>query len=317
MGLSHRALPVSGRGHGRVVLRLRGHPVAHRRVRPERLHAIDVYQQRTGRLRGRESCQRVHGPRRPDRPAPLLHGLRAGCGGGQLRRSAGRADLGLGGAAALPHRRLHGGRLPGGHEARGHLGARRHGAAGGHAGRRADSRLGLAAPVQCHGRPRLALHARRRFGLGPGGRGRHQPGRNRTQRPNRVPLPTRRRAPGLAHQDRPPGQFRLFGTHVGTLRDVGLDRRLPARELRTNPRPRSGADRGQAGHLRDGRHRRVGMSGRRGLRRPSRAVARPRSGSCTAARPGCLRSSAWSGAFRSWPTRHSSRPPSPNCPSPA
>ncbi len=171
----------------------------------------------------------------PDRVDPRrLFAASAAVARARQRRLAGRrSGVDRRAAAARDHRHRHGRRLSGRHEARDDLGARRHGADGRHPRRRADARLGVAASVQRLRRRRLALRpscCRRRArwpprsaialaGLGP----------------NRKPAPRfepRCDAAGMARRPAAARQPRLPRAHVGALRDVGVDRRVPERELR-------------------------------------------------------------------------------------
>ena len=98
--------------------------------------------------------------------------------------SAGRA------AAARRHRRVHGRRLSGRHEARVDVGEGRHGADGRHPGRRADAGLGVAASLQRAGRRRLADPAGARVGERAGRRRRSScsPASARTARRRRASI---------------------------------------------------------------------------------------------------------------------------------
>ena len=148
--------------------------------------------------------------------------------------------------------------------------------------------------------------------------------------PNRAPSPPfdpRAVLDGVARRAAATRQPRLSRPHVGALRDVGVDRRVPARELRAHDAAGRGADGGQAGRLRDdrGRRHRLGRGGP--ARRPARphddhdrrdgglaAPARRRSASCSAAIRGCSSPCASSGASASSRTRRSSRRRSPSWP---
>ena len=125
-----------------------------------------------------------------------------------------------------------GGRLPGGHEARRVLGEGRHGPDGRHPGRRAHAGLGDAASLHHRRRRRLAVCGDPvdLFGLR-GGDADPLCG-HRPQSRAGAAVRSARRAVGVARCAAAARQPGLPRPHVGALRDVGVDRRLPRRELR-------------------------------------------------------------------------------------
>ena len=149
-----------------------------------------------------------------------------GRGRGGQRAAGVVSGAGPGDPAALPHRLLPRRRVPARAQAHGHLVPPRPRDGARDPGRRADPRLGSAAPRQRARRARLA--DRRLRDLGADARGR-APGARGARRAVPVPAGDLRPAPGpsrLRQPRRPPGEPRVLRPHVGALRHVGLVRRL-------------------------------------------------------------------------------------------
>ena len=155
--------------------------------------------------------------------------------GGQCTAAGDRPDHSGCAAAALRHWSRDGRRLSGRHEARLDLGPGRHGTDGGHPRGRPHPRIGRAASAQSAGRRRRLAHSgcadigerRRRCAA-------DRVRRNRSRKSAGPALRSARRAGGVARRAVAAGQPRLPRPYVGTLCNVGVDRRVPARELRTD-----------------------------------------------------------------------------------
>ncbi len=158
-----------------------------------------------------------------------------------------RADRRRHSTAALRHRLLPRRRLSGRHEDRLDLGQGRPRPAHRTARRRGDTRLGGAASVRDR-RARLAPPRRCRGRVG-NPRGHPDPlGRDRSEPRPGAALPPRQRVRRLPQRAAAARELRLLRPHVGTLRDVDVDRQLPRRELRAALRHRA-ADQRRRRHL--------------------------------------------------------------------
>ena len=134
------------------------------------------------------------------------------------------------------------------------VGERRHGAARRHPRRRADAGLRASASVQRVGRHRLARSARNRVGSARSPPHSDPRGRRRAQSRAAPPFDPHR-ADRMAGRPAAAREPRLPRSHVGALRDVGVDRRVPERELRLEPPGGGGADVRETGGVRDHRCR--------------------------------------------------------------
>ncbi len=142
---------LAGAGHGPVVLGVGGPARAAAGGGAFAGDGVPVHERRANGVRRRHARERRPGPRGSGRsPAPDRRS-RALRRPGERLHPAGRAGLMDGRQPAFSHRRDDGGGLPGGHQARGQLGARRHGPAGRPAGRRAHAGVGQPASLS---RPR-------------------------------------------------------------------------------------------------------------------------------------------------------------------
>ena len=214
--------------------------------------------------------ERVFRARRSARSASALRGVRGHRRARQCAAARRRPDVDRRAGAARRHRRMHGGRLSGRHEARVDVGEGRHGADGRHPGRRADARLRVAVSLQRDRRIRLASAAADRVRMRTGGGGADRIRRHRTEPGARAAVRSARRVVGVARRAAAARQSRLSRPHVGALRDVGVDRRVLQRELRADAAGGDGTDRGQAGGVRHHRRRRDRLGRRGAARRPPR-----------------------------------------------